>query len=81
MAARQHWVVVGLDNGGTSNNATVLDSRGHFLVDRLVENGSFVHEGPAAALSALASALKNVLELTETARTEGRAVSCEWQAR
>jgi len=77
MAARQHWVVVGLDNGGTSNNATVLDSRGHFLVDRLVENGSFVHEGPAAALSALASALKNVLELTETARSEVRAVGLD----
>ena len=30
-------VVVGLDNGGTSNNATVLDVAGHFLVDRLVE--------------------------------------------
>ena len=77
MTARQHWVVVGLDNGGTSNNATVLDSRGHFLVDRLVENGSFVHEGPAAALSALASALKNVLELTETARSEVRAVGLD----
>jgi len=77
MSARQHWVVVGLDNGGTSNNATVLDSRGHFLVDRLVENGSFVHQGPEAALSALASALKNVLELTETARSEVRAVGLD----
>ena len=28
------WVVVGLDNGGTTNNATVLDSAGQFLVDR-----------------------------------------------
>ena len=31
------WVVVGLDNGGTSNNATVLDATGQFLVDRMVE--------------------------------------------
>jgi hypothetical protein len=32
------WVVVGLDNGGTTNNATVLDSAGRFLVDRLAES-------------------------------------------
>src|SRR5205085_2356455 len=30
------WVVVGLDNGGTCNNATVLDATGQFLVDHLV---------------------------------------------
>ena len=30
------WVVVGIDNGGTSNNATVLDPGGTFRVDRLV---------------------------------------------
>ena len=40
------WVVVGLDNGGTCNNATVLDSSGKFLVDRLVETPSRVTEGP-----------------------------------
>ena len=31
------WVVVGIDTGGTSNNATVLDPSKGFLVDRLVE--------------------------------------------
>ena len=67
MSASDHWVVVGLDNGGTSNNATVLDSHGHFLVDRLVENASFVQDGPEVALDALASALDHVLELTGTA--------------
>jgi AmiR/NasT family two-component response regulator len=32
--------VVGLDNGATSNYATVLDAAGRFLVDRLVETPS-----------------------------------------
>ena len=77
MSASEHWVVVGLDNGGTSNNATVLDSRGHFLVDRLVENASFVQEGPEVALDALASALDHVLELTGTARSAVRAVGLD----
>ena len=31
------WVVVGLDNGGTTNNGTILDSGGRFLLDRLAE--------------------------------------------
>jgi glucokinase len=77
MPGSQHWVVVGLDNGGTSNNATVLDREGHFLVDRLAENASFVHEGPTVALDALASALDNVLELTGTARSAVRAVGLD----
>jgi glucokinase len=77
MPAAEHWVVVGLDNGGTSNNATVLDAHGHFLVDRLVENASFVEEGPEVALDALASALAHVLELTGTARSAVRAVGLD----
>ena len=32
------WVVVGLDNGATSNNVTVLDASGHYLVDALLES-------------------------------------------
>ena len=77
MPGAQHWVVVGLDNGGTSNNATVLDDSGHFLVDRLVENASFVTEGPDAALDALSAALDNVLALTGTARSSVRAVGLD----
>ena len=42
-------VVVGLDNGGTANNATVLDAAGNFLVDRLVEVPSRVLEGTEPA--------------------------------
>jgi glucokinase len=57
-------VVVGLDNGGTNNNATVLTSSGHFLVGGMVENPSRVREGPAAAVDALAEAFKNILVVT-----------------
>ena len=71
------WVVVGLDNGGTSNNATVLDSGGRFLVDRLVENASFVQQGPSIALDALAAAFEHVLELTGTTRSAVRAVGLD----
>src|SRR5262249_4158281 len=37
MPDQGHGVVVGLDNGGTTNNATVLDSAGRFLVDHMLE--------------------------------------------
>jgi glucokinase len=57
-------VVVGLDNGGNSNNATVLDVSGRFLVDRMVEMPSLVLEGPKVAVQALADALDNVLAVT-----------------
>src|SRR2546430_2262711 len=57
-------VVVGLDNGGTAINATVLDSGGRFLVDRLVEAPSRVAEGPGVAIEALAEAFAGVLGLT-----------------
>jgi hypothetical protein len=40
MGSPASWVVVGLDNGTTSNYATVLDAAGRFLVDRLVETPS-----------------------------------------
>jgi glucokinase len=61
-------VVVGLDNGGTAINATVLDSAGKFLVDRLVEAPSRVGEGPAVAIEALAGSLMRVLELVGVSR-------------
>jgi glucokinase len=77
MRASKYWVVVGLDNGGTSNNATVLDSRGHFLVDRLVESASFVLDGPEAALGALIAAFDSVLALTGTDRRAVRAVGLD----
>src|SRR4051794_39522138 len=71
------WRVVGLDNGGTKNNATVLDHRGRFLVDHLVETPSLVLDGPDAAVEALAAALDAILELTGTARTDVGAVGLD----
>ena len=54
-------VVVGLDIGGTSTNATVLDGFGRFLVDDLCETPSRVLEGPPASLDALQVAFDGVL--------------------
>ncbi|WP_329238534.1 ROK family protein [Actinoallomurus sp. NBC_01490] len=71
------WVVVGLDNGGTCNNATVLDASGKFLVDRLVEIPSRVTEGPEIAVGALAEALEGVLALTGVERSRVRAVGLD----
>jgi glucokinase len=71
------WVVVGLDNGGTTNNATVLDSEDRFLVDRMVETPSYVREGPEKAIEALASSFEQVLELTGTPRGMVRAVGLD----
>jgi predicted NBD/HSP70 family sugar kinase len=71
------WVVVGLDNGGTCNNATVLDATGRFLVDHLVENPSLVLEGPESAVEQLAEAFTNILELTSTPLTLVRAVGLD----
>jgi glucokinase len=77
MGTADRWVVVGLDNGGTSNNATVLDAQSRFLVDRLVETPSDVQHGPDAAAEALATAFEEVLDLTGTARTAVRAVGLD----
>ena len=71
------WVVVGIDNGGTSNNATVLTSGSEFLVDRLVEVPSRVAEGTAAAVDAMESALDTVLDVTGTPRPSVRAVGLD----
>ena len=71
------WVVVGLDNGGTCNNATVLDATGRFLVDHLVENPSLVQEGPESAVEQLAEAFTGILDLTSTPLTLVRAVGLD----
>ena len=77
MQAPASWVVVGLDNGGNSNNATVLDATGHFVVDRLVETPSLVREGPVIAVKALAEALENILDQTAVPRSSVRAVGLD----
>jgi predicted NBD/HSP70 family sugar kinase len=70
-------VVVGLDNGGNSNNATVLDATGAFLVDRMVETPSCVQQGPEAAITALVQAMDGVLALTGVPRAAVAAVGLD----
>jgi len=77
METSRGWVVVGIDNGGTSNNATILDASGRFLVDRLVEMPSLVTEGPEMAVDAMAEALDNVLALTGTPPNAVRGVGLD----
>ncbi len=74
---RQDWVVVGLDNGGNKNNATVLDAAGRFLVDQLVETTSRVQEGPEVAVEALAQAFDGILQRTGIARSRVRSVGLD----
>ena len=70
-------VVVGLDNGGTSNNVTVLDADGKFLVDRLVELPSRVTEGPGVAIPAMVASVDRALEVTAVPRSAVRAVGLD----
>jgi predicted NBD/HSP70 family sugar kinase len=71
------WIVVGLDNGGTANNGTVLDSGGRFLLDQMAEVPSYVKEGPAKAMRALADSVEQVLGLTGIPRSAMRAVGLD----
>jgi glucokinase len=73
----QKGVLVGLDNGGTANNATVMTPDGNFLVDRLVEVPSRCMEGPAAAIDALVEALDTVLAVAAIDRSALRAVGLD----
>ena len=68
MAASGDWVTVGIDNGGTANNGTVLDSGGRFLVDTMAELPSLVREGPDKAITALVDSLDKVLAMTGVPR-------------
>ena len=77
MAPGEAWVVVGLDNGGTKNNATLLDASGRFLVDDLLESPSRVTEGPEVALPALVASFEDVLRRTGIARENVRAVGLD----
>ncbi|GGK33157.1 glucokinase [Pilimelia terevasa] len=69
-------LVVGLDNGGTTNNATVLAGN-RFLVDGMVETPSRVREGPEAAIAALAEAYEQILALAHLDRTQIAAVGLD----
>ena len=67
-------VVVGLDQGGTTINATVLAEDGRFLLAELVETPSLVREGPEKAMTALVEAFDAALERTGIDRASVRAV-------
>jgi predicted NBD/HSP70 family sugar kinase len=77
MGIADHQVVVGLDVGATTCNATVLTASGKFLVDRMVETLSRVTEGPEVAIEVLATTLDGVLELTGTPRTSVAAIGLD----
>src|SRR6516162_11277735 len=77
MPGQDREVVVGLDNGGTASNATVLDSAGGFLVDGLLETPSRVGEGPQVAIEALADSFGRVLHLTGVSPESVRAVGLD----
>src|SRR5438093_1644195 len=70
-------VVVGLDNGGNKNNATVVDVSRRFLVDRLVETPSRVQEGPEIAVEALGQAFDGIIQRTDIARARVRAIGLD----
>jgi predicted NBD/HSP70 family sugar kinase len=70
-------VVVGLDNGGNSNNATVLHPSDGFLVDSMVETPSRVLEGADVAVESLVAAFDDILERTGVTRDRVRAVGLD----
>lgn len=70
-------VVVGLDNGGTTNNVTVVDTAGRFLVHRMVESPSRVMDGPSAALDALRAAFDGALDVAGVAPGDVLAVGLD----
>jgi glucokinase len=77
MAASGDWVTVGIDNGGTANNGTVLDSGGTFLVTDMAELPSLVREGPDKAITALVECFDKVLAMTGVPREDVRAVGLD----
>lgn len=77
MSSQNSWVVVGLDNGGNKNNATILEATGRFLVDHLVETPSRVQEGPEVGIEALALAFDGILERTAIDRSRVRSVGLD----
>ena len=62
--------IVGLDNGGTANKFTVMDTLGNYLVDELIELPSRVDEGPGAALAALQQAFDAALSTAGVDRSD-----------
>ena len=70
-------VIVGIDNGGTKNNVTVLDAHGRFLIDHMIELPSAVNEGTGPALDALEAVFVRGLEVAGVSRDRVRAVGLD----
>ena len=70
-------VIVGIDNGGTKNNVTVLDAAGEFLIDHLIELPSRVGEGPGPAIDAMEAVFLLGLERSGVTRAQVRAVGLD----
>jgi len=70
-------VIVGIDNGGTKNNVTVLDAHGRFLIDYLIELPSAVTDGPTAAIAAMETVFLHGLEVTGIDRANVLAVGLD----
>jgi glucokinase len=77
MPAAVDWVTVGIDNGGTANNGTVLDGDGTFLIAEMAELPSLVREGPDKAITALVDSFDQVLAMTGVPRERVRAVGLD----
>jgi predicted NBD/HSP70 family sugar kinase len=77
MTASTGRVVVGIDNGGTKNNATVLDEAGRFLVDRMHEVPSRVMGGPEAAIEAMVESMDVALAAAGVAASQVAAVGLD----
>lgn len=71
------WVVAGLDSGGTTINATVLDCDGRFLVEEMAESPSCVRDGPDKAIEALARSFELVLDLAGVPAAFVRAIGLD----
>lgn len=77
MLRSKRWIVAGLDSGGTTVNATLLDSAGRFLVEEMAESPSRVTDGPDKAIDALAQAFDDVLAMTGSTRESVLAVGLD----
>jgi predicted NBD/HSP70 family sugar kinase len=77
MAYSGRSVIVGIDNGGTMNNATVLAPDGRFLVQQMLELPSLVRAGPAVAIPALEASFQQVLDVTGIELDQVRAVGLD----
>jgi glucokinase len=71
------WVTVGIDNGGTANNGTVLNSDGRFLIAEMAELPSLVREGPDKAIQALVDTFVKMLQMTGVPREKVLAVGLD----